>query len=286
MQRAGSFVPLLMVVGAVAQYAGAAVAVHGFDRIGAAAVAWLRVLLAAVVLLAWRRPRWRAMAARQRRQVVGFGVALAVMNLAFYLAIDRLPLGTAVAIEFSGPIAVAASGSRRRRDLLPVGLAALGVVLLVDVRWRASAGGVLFALLAAVMWAAYIVAGRRVGGQGAASGIDGLALAMAAGSVAIAPFGVVGLVRHHPAGASLPSAVLLCAVVALCSNVIPYALDQVVLARLAASQFALLSTLLPVTAVLVGAVALAQTPTALELAGVALVVAALALRPGADQAPT
>lgn len=276
--------------GAVTQYLGAALAVHVFDTLGAAAVAWLRVAWSALLLLAWRRPRWGSFSPSRRRELATFGVALAAMNLAFYLAIDRLPLGTAVAIEFSGPIGVAALGSRSGRDLLAVGLAAVGVVLLADVQWQANAPGVLFALAAASMWAIYIVWGRRVGAGGAVAGLDGLAVATAIGALAVAPIGLGGLARSTagvdgPGAAAVLAAVVLCAVVALCSNVVPYALDQVVLAHLPAAQFALLSSLLPVTALAVGVVALAQRPTAVELLGVGLVVAALLTR-ARNGAPT
>lgn len=285
-----------MMIGAVTQYLGAALAVGVFATLGVLAVAWLRVSWSALMLLGWRRPRLRRFDRAARRQLALFGTVLAVMNLAFYLAIERLPLGTAVAIEFSGPIAVAAWGggrgrSRSRRQLLAVGLAAVAVVLLADVQWQASADGVAFALAAAAMWAGYIVWGRRVGGDaGAGRGLDGLALATGFGALALAPIGLMGLVLalSGDGGSSTPVvgatssaalspvvAVVACAAVALCSNVVPYALDQVVLARLPAARFALLSTLLPATAVLVGLVALGQRPTSAELVGIGLVVAAL-----------
>ncbi len=291
-----------MMTGAVSQYVGAAMAVGVFATLGVLAVAWLRVSWSAIMLLAWRRPRLGRFDRAARRQLAIFGTTLAFMNLAFYLAIERLPLGTAVAIEFSGPIAVAALGGRgggggrggaRRRQLLAVVLAVAAVMLLADLQWQASADGVTFALAAAVMWAGYIVWGRRVGGGGVSRGLDGLALATVFGALALAPLGLVGLVaalsggggkaQTNLAGAArslelAPAvAVLACAAVALCSNVVPYALDQVVLARLAAAPFALLSTLLPATAVLVGVVALGQRPTAAELLGITLVVAALAV---------
>jgi inner membrane transporter RhtA len=267
------------VVGAVSQYVGASIAVKLFDRLDAAGVAWLRVLTAALVLLAWRRPRWRGWPAGRWRAVVAFGVSLAAMNLCFYLAIERLPLGTAVAIEFSGPIAVAALGARRGRNIAAVGLAVAGVVLLADVRWEASPAGVGFALAAASLWAGYIVVGSRLGGPGGAagpggagaSGLDGLAVASVVGALVIAPVGA-------PALSGVTGAVVgLCGVVGLLSNVVPYALDQLVFPRLAPSHFALLSTLLPATAALTGAVVLGQWPTGVEAAGIGLVIAAVAI---------
>ncbi len=265
-------------VGAVTQYVGAATAVGLFDRLGSPAVAWLRVLWSALALLVWRRPRWRSIARRQRVDLVGFGVALGLMNLSFYLAIARLPLGTAVAIEFSGPIAVAALGSRHRADLVAVVLAAFGVALLADVQWAGNAAGVGFAFGSAAMWAGYILLGRRVSAKGTSEGLDGLARSTAFAAVVLAPVGLTGLVAHGPLDGRFAWALLCCAVVALCSNVVPYALDQVVLARVSAPRFALLSTLLPVTAAVVGAVVLGQRPTVAESVGVGAVMVALAVR--------
>jgi inner membrane transporter RhtA len=154
----------------------------------AAGVSWLRALSAAVALVAWRRP-WRTRWTARRLLLVGaFGTALTSMNLAFYLAIDRLPLGTAVAIEFTGPIAVAALGSRTRRDLLALALAAAGVLLLADVHLSGSALGVAFALLAGALWAAYIVLGHRVASDTAIRPQDGLAAGMSLGTLVLAPF--------------------------------------------------------------------------------------------------
>jgi inner membrane transporter RhtA len=211
--------------------------------------------------------------------VIAFGVALAAMNLCFYLAIRRLPLGTAVAIEFSGPIAVAALGVRRGRNVAALALAVAGVVLLADVRWEASPAGVGFALGAAALWAGYIVLGARVGGlegTGATGGpggggLDGLAAASLVGALAIAPVGVGAL------GGLTVGVVALCGLVGVLSNVVPYALDQLVFPRLAASHFALLSTLLPATAAVTGAVVLGQFPTAVEATGIALVIVAVAI---------
>jgi inner membrane transporter RhtA len=277
-RRAGA--SACFVIGAVSQYVGASIAVKVFDRLDAVGVAWLRVASAAVLLLLWRRPRWRQWTAGRWRLVAAFGVALAAMNLCFYLAIRRLPLGTAVAIEFSGPIAVAALGVRRGRNVAALALAVVGVVLLADVRWEASPAGVGFALAAAALWAGYIVGGSRVGGlagpetadgRSGRSGLDGLAAASLVGALAIAPVGVPAL------GGVTVAVVAACAVVGLLSNVVPYALDQLVFPRLAPSHFALLSTLLPATAAVTGAVVLGQFPTAVEAVGIGLVIAAVAI---------
>jgi inner membrane transporter RhtA len=261
---------LLFVVSAVSQYAGAAIAVRLFALVPAAGLAWLRLAAAAVVMLLWRRP-WRT-GRRRRTVVVAFGAALAAMNLTYYLAIARLPLGNATAIEFLGPVVVAAAGTRTRRDLGALLLALAGVGLLVEVELSSSPSGLAFALAAAAFWAAYIVLGARVAAGG--SGIDDLAVSMVAGTVLLAPIaGPFAL----PALAD-PLLAAACLGVGVLSSVIPYALDQSILARMRPARFALLLSLLPATATLTGAVVLRQIPTLPEAAGIGLVVVAVALR--------
>ncbi|WP_300009267.1 EamA family transporter [Pseudonocardia sp.] len=256
-------------------YLGAALAVGLFDVLTPTAVALLRLLGAAAVLLAWRRPgraAWRG--ARLARAVV-FGLATALMNLAFYEAIARLPLGTAVAIEFCGPVAVAAVASRRPRDVAAVVLAALGVLLIADVRWSGSPSGVLWALAAAAMWAAYILLGKRVASAG--NGLDDMAVGFAVAAVVLSPLLLLG--GPDGLGALGDPAVLVLAVgVGLLSTVVPYVLDQLVLRRVGQARFAVLLALLPVTATVVGLVALAQVPGTVEALGIAAVIAAVALR--------
>lgn len=264
--------PALFVVSAVSQYAGAAVAVLLFAVVPAAGLAWLRVTAAAVVLLLWRRP-WREVDAQGRLAVVvGFGAALAAMNLTYYLAIARLPLGNATAIEFLGPVVVAAAGTRTRRDLVALLLALAGVGLLIEVQLAASPSGVALALAAAAFWALYIVLGARVATAG--NGIDGLALSMAAGALLLAP--IAGRAAL-PAFAD-PLLAAACLGVGVLSSVIPYGLDQHILARMGQARFALLLSLLPATATLTGALVLRQIPTLTEAAGIGLVVTAVGLR--------
>lgn len=268
----------LFVLGAVSQYVGAALAVLLFASVPAAGVAWLRVVAAAAVLVAWRRP-WRTRWTRARlRLVAAFGVVLALMNLSFYLAIDRLPLGTAVAIEFCGPIFVAALGSRTRRDVAALALAAAGVLALADVHLGASPGGFALATGAGVFWAAYIVLGHRVAADRELRPQDGLALAMAIGALGLAPALVFSAV---PALVD-PLLLAACLAVGVASSVVPYALEQIAMRRLPRARFALLLALLPATAAVVGAIVLGQVPGAVEAAGIALVVAAASLRTHAD----
>jgi len=177
----------LFVLGAISQYVGAALAVLLFASVPAAGVAWLRVVSSAAVLLAWRRPWQTTWTAPRLRLVTAFGLTLAAMNVTFYLAIDRLPLGTAVAIEFCGPIAVAALGSRTRRDFGALALATAGVLLLADVHFAGSPDGLAFAIAAGVAWAGYIVLGHRMAADAGIRPQDGLALGMAIGALGFAP---------------------------------------------------------------------------------------------------
>jgi inner membrane transporter RhtA len=268
----------LFVLGAISQYVGAALAVLLFASVPAAGVAWLRVVAAALVLVAWRRP-WRTHWTAARLARVGaFGAALALMNLTFYLAIDRLPLGTAVAIEFCGPIAVAALGSRTRRDLAALALAVAGVLALADVHIAGSPVGFALAAGAGVFWAGYIVLGHRVAADPQIRPQDGLALAMAIGAVGLAPALVASAV---PALVS-PPLLAACLAVGVASSVVPYGLEQIAMRRLARARFALLLALLPATAAIVGAIVLGQIPGLVEAAGIALVVVAASLRTHAE----
>ena len=270
--------PLLFLLGALSLYVGAVIAVLLFDELRPAAVAWLRLLAAAVVLLAWRRPP--AMAWRGRRLLLAgvFGLATALMNVAFYESIARLPLGTAVAIEFCGPVVVAAMGSRTVRDVGALGLAAGGVLLIADVQWAGSPAGVLLALTAAALWALYIVLGKRLAVRG--TGLDDMAVGFALATVLLSPLAL----GTGPVWGS-PRLVLLAAGVGVLASVVPYVLDQVVLRRVGRARFAVLQAMLPATALVMGLVALGQTPRPLEALGILAVVGAVLLRT-ADREPS
>lgn len=269
--------PLLFVVSGLTQYVGAALAVGLFAVLPATAVAWLRVAVAAGLLVAWRRP-WRDTGLREPRRLgvtVLFGVVLASMNVSFYVAIDHLPLGTAVALEFLGPVAVAAVTGSGWRDRAALAVAVVGVVLLAGVSLDTGPDAVVGLVAvgtAAACWAAYIVLGRRVARSGPPNA-GGLAVAMAAGAVVLAPFVARGSgpVLHD---ARLALVVL---AIAVCSSLVPYVLEQVVLRRVRAATFAILLALLPATATVVGAVVLRQWPHGLELVGLVLVSGAIAL---------
>jgi inner membrane transporter RhtA len=276
--------PLLFVVGGLSMYVGAALAVGLFDRLTPAAVAVLRLIGAAAVLLAWRRPPAAAWRGRRLARAAAFGTATALMNLAFYEAIARLPLGTAVAIEFCGPVAVAAVASRRPRDAAAVCLAALGVLLIADVRWSVAPSGVVWALAAAALWAAYIVLGARVAAAG--DGVDDMAVGFGTTAVLLTPVLLLGA-REGLVTLLRPDVLVLGLGVGVLSSVVPYVLDQIVLRRVGRARFAVLLALLPATATIVGLVALAQVPGPAEAAGIAAVVGAVALRSrDGDPAPS
>jgi inner membrane transporter RhtA len=255
------------VVSAIFHYLGPSFAVLLFARVDPLGVAWLRVASAGAAFALWRRP-WRALRARL---VVALGVVLALMNACFYIAIDRLPLGTVAAIEFLPVIVLAALGVRTRRNLAALLLAVAGVYALVDVRLAGEPIGVAFAFANAVLFAAYIVLAHRIARTRA---IDGLAAAMLVATVVVTP---IGIVSAAPALLD-PVAIAAGIGVGLASSVIPYVFDQLAMARLSRAAYSLMVSLLPATATVVGLVVLTQVPTPLEAAGVALVVAAMTLR--------
>jgi inner membrane transporter RhtA len=261
------------VVSAIFHYLGPSFAVLLFARVEPLGVAWLRVASAAAVFAIWRRP-WRALRTGAWRLVVALGVVLAVMNACFYLAIDRLPLGTVAAIEFLPVIVLAALGVRSVRNLAALVLALAGVYALVDVRLEAEPVGVAFAFANALLFAAYIVLAHRVARSGAIGRLDGLAAAMLVATVAVTPIG-----GWSAAPALLdPVAVAAGIAVGVTSSVIPYVFDQLAMARLSRAGYALMVSLLPATATVIGLVVLGQVPTTVELVGVGLVVAGVALR--------
>ena len=262
---------LLLILGATSQYAGAGVAVLLFGAVAPATLAWLRVLVAAVALCAWRQPWKGAWTARRLGLALAFGVVIGLMNAAFYLAIARLDLGTAVAIEFAGPVTVAALGSRRRRDV--AGLVALvgGGGLLSGAHASGSLAGVGYALAAGALWAAYIVLGHRLAHAAELRPQDGLAAGMALGALALAPFFAWRTGRvFEDAGIAGRTVV-----VGLSSSVVPYALEQLAMRRLARHRFAVMLALLPATATVMGAVVLGQVPSAADAAGIVLVIGAI-----------
>jgi inner membrane transporter RhtA len=273
---------LYFLVSAVFHYLGPAFAVLLFTRVDVLGVAVLRITSAAAVFALWRRP-WHAFTRAgggQRRTLLAWGGVLAVMNCCFYLAIDRLPLGTVAAIEFLPVVALAVLGARTLRNGLALALAVPGVWLLTDVRLVAEPLGVLVAFVNAALFAGYIVLGHRVARLGPAGGIDGLAAAMLVAAVLVTPIGG----WDAAAAFTDPVALAAGAGVGITSSVIPYVFDQLAMARLPRASYALMVSLLPATATVIGVVVLAQVPSPAEAAGVALVVAGVALHRSPEDA--
>lgn len=269
-----------LVLGAVASVqVGASLAKGLFDDVGPGGTVFLRVALAAAVLAALWRPRLRGRAREEWLLVLAFGVSLAGMNFAFYSALDRIPLGVAVTLEFVGPLGVAVALSRRAIDLLWVGLAAGGILLLADLEGGGTdRAGMALAFLAGAFWAAYILLGARVGRR--LPGGGGLAIALVLAGLLLLPVGAAegGMELLDPAvlGAGL--------VVAMLSSAIPYSLELEALRRLPARVFGVLMSLEPAMAALAGFVVLGEVLEARELAGIGLVAAASAGAARASQA--
>ncbi|MFC9439544.1 DMT family transporter [Nocardia sp. NPDC057030] len=263
-------------VSAIFHYLGPALAVLLFARVDVLGVAWLRIASAAVVFALWRRP-WRLLehlTSAQRRVLLGLGVLLAAMNAAFYLALARLPLATVGAIEFAGIIVLAAIGMRNGRNVFALVLAVAGVLALTDLRLAGQPLGFAFALIDCALFMLYVILGHRIANTGAGiSGIDQIGVAMLIGAVVSTPFCF---------GAALPAftnpaALLAGAGVGICSSVIPYVTDQLAMARLRRDTFALLLSILPAVATVIGIVVLAQVPTIQELTGIALIAGGISM---------
>jgi inner membrane transporter RhtA len=259
----------LVVVAAVSPQIGAAFAVTLFDDLGPAGAAFLRLAFAAAILLAIWRPRLTG----DLRLAAAFGASLGLMNWSFYESIARIPLGVAVTIEFAGPLLVAVIGSRRPLDLLWVGLAAVGIVVLIG---PAGGGGsidpvgVAFALGAAACWMAYIFLSKRVGA--AFPGGSGLALAMAVGALIVLPAGLL----QADSALTQPNLLAGALVVALASSVVPYSLELEALRRLPEAVFGVLMSLDPAVAALAGFVVLGQGLGPGQVLAIAMVIVASA----------
>jgi inner membrane transporter RhtA len=264
------------VVSAIFHYLGPAFAVLLFARVDVLGVAWLRIASAALIFAVWRRP-WRTMRGAWRLLLV-WGAVLAVMNSTFYMAIDRLPLGTVAAIEFLPVIVLAALGTRTVRNVAALALAVPGVYLLTDVALEGSALGVAFAFANSALFAAYIVVSHRAAQRGDVPGIDLLGSAMLIAAVVATPIGAWAAV---PAFTD-PVAIAAGIGVGVSSSVIPYVTDQLAMARMARSTYALMVALLPAVATVIGVVVLAQLPSALEALGVGLVILGVAVHRDVD----
>jgi inner membrane transporter RhtA len=287
-QMSGSLPPAsLLIFGMITVQLGAALAINLFGALGPAGVVFLRLGFAALALLAIWRP-WRTLRSQDvtkgvaasspsaRRSawlaVILFGLVLALMNLTFYTALTRIPLGVAVTVEFVGPLGVAVAGSRRALDVLWVVLAAGGILLLAPLgvlgAGQLDPVGLLLALGTGVCWAMYILLSARVGR--AFPGGTGLSVAMTIGALVLLPIGVA------QAGAALlnPSLLLLGAGVALLSSVIPYSLELAALRRMSTSAFGVFMSLEPAIATLVGWLVLREALELRTILALALVTTA------------
>ena len=264
---------ILFITSAAAQYAGAVIAINLFDDLSPATIAWIRVLSAGLILcllsLRHRHARWTP---RELAWASAFGVATALMNMFFYLALDYLPLGKGVTIEFIGPIAVAALMTRSVRNTYALILATIGVLVLGGVELGNEPLGLLFILLASAMWAGYIVIGSRVALND--RGVAGLAIGLVVGGIVIAP------IASADASTAFATPLILfsCILIGLLSNVIGYGIDQTTLRRIPIRRFSVMLALLPVTAAVFGFIFLNQTPTVLDLTGMAFVLIGVAIQ--------
>ena len=260
---------------AIFHYLGPAFAVLLFARVEPLGVAWLRIAAAGVVFALWRRP-WRAarrLDAEAWRVLLGLGAVFATMNACFYVAIDRLPLGTVAAIEFLPVILLAAIGARGTRNGLALGLAVGGVYVLTNVRLEGEPVGVAFAFANAALFAGYIVIAHRLSRSSAIGRLDGLAAAMLVAVVVVTPIGGWSAVPALVDPVALAAGIG----VGIASSVVPYVFDQLAMARLPRATYSLLVSLLPATATVIGVIVLAQVPSRIEVLGVALVIAAVAV---------
>lgn len=265
----------LFVLSGISQYVGAVIAVRLFEELAPAPSAWFRVIGAACWLLLFSASDLRRngrFTGPQLKSAALFGVATAFMNLTFYLAIDRLHLGKGVAIEFIGPITVAALTTRTKRNAAALALATIGVVVLSGIEIDDEPLGLLFIFLAALCWALYIVIGAKVAQYD--RGVAGLGVGLAIGAVVLAPFGVA---QSGPAW-STPSLIGLCFLIGLFSNAIAYGIDQYTLRRIPVRRFSLLLALLPVTATVFGFLFLDQTPSLADLLGISLVLGGVVIQ--------
>jgi inner membrane transporter RhtA len=261
----------MMLGGALSNQLGAATGALAFGTIGPAGVVAVRQWIAAVVLLAAGRPRWRSFTGAQWRLVLLLAAVYAIMNLSLYSAIARLGLGLAVTLEFLGPLAVALAASRRRADLACALMAGAGVVVLTRPRPATDYAGIGLGVLAAACWAGYILLSRQVGRR--LPGAEGPAAAAGASALAFVPAGIVVLVRHPPTAEALACA----AAAGVLSSAVPFLLDLLALRRVPAGYFGIFMSVHPVLAALIGLVILRQPLSWQAWLSIAAIVAANAV---------
>lgn len=271
-------------VSAVFHYLGPAFAVLLFPVVGVLGVAWFRIASAALILAPITRP-WRTFQRstfRERCLLLALGACLAVMNSAFYLALDRLPIALVAAIEFIGTIGIALWGLRTGRNLVALAVAITGVALLIDAPALIALDGpaltrdllgLFWAVLNGALFVLYIVLGHKISEGGASGGVEHLGAAMTAAFLFVMPIGLLQALEAFGA----PLLVLAGIGVGICSSVIPYVCDQMAMSRLPRASFAFLLALLPATATLIGVIVLRQIPSAWDILGVGLVMVGVAI---------
>lgn len=270
-------------VSAIFHYLGPAFAVLLFPVAGVLGVAWFRIASAALVFAPITKP-WRTFknaTSRERVVLLALGGCLALMNSSFYLALDRLPIALVAAIEFVGTIGIALWGLRTGRNYLAFVVTVTGVVLLIDVPSLLAADGpaltsdllgLFWAVLNGLLFVVYIILGHKISEGGASGGVERLGAAMTAAFIFVMPIGFLQASEAFTA----PLLVLAGIGVGICSSVIPYVCDQLAMSRLPRASFAFLLALLPAVATIIGVVVLHQIPDAVDVIGVALVMAGVA----------
>jgi inner membrane transporter RhtA len=261
-----------LLVAMVSYQCGASLAKHLFPQVGAQGATAYRLGISALILLAWRRPWRRLRDGRDRRGLWSYGLSMGAMNLVFYMSLRTVPLGLAVALEFTGPLVLAMIGSRRLLDFVWIALVIAGLALLLPLRGQAHAldpVGVMYALAAGLGWALYIVTGQKAG---AAYGGDAVTWGTSVGALLAIPFGVAHAGTTLLSPALLPYAVG----VAVLSSALPYSLEMVALTRLPARTFSTLLSLEPAIAALAGVVLLSEHLSALQWLAIGAIIVAAA----------
>lgn len=292
MSSRSNFTQILLAIGALligmlSYQCGAALAKHLFPAVGAEGATAYRLGLAALILLAWRRPWRNVHAGKDWRALWGYGLAIGAMNLVFYLSLRTIPLGIAVALEFTGPLALAFFGSRRWIDFVWIALVMVGLAMLLPLHEQAQPldpVGVALALAAGIGWVLYIVLGKKAG---AAYGADAVTLGTSIGALLAVPIGIA-----H-AGTTLLSLELLpfALGVAVLSSALPYTLEMIALTNLPSRTFSTLLSLEPAIAAMAGMAFLGERLSPLQWLAIAAIVAAAAgtalslRRPEPDELP-